>query len=75
MIIMEDLKFLKMLVISLCDCFDFCNSRVVEIVLFEYSSLEPFGLKAMIQFKVIVMEKFKFENSAILCLLLGKHLP
>ncbi len=38
---MEDLKFLKMLVISLCDCFDFCNSRVVEIVLFEYSSLEP----------------------------------
>ena len=66
MVVTEDC-ILKRLAISLCDCPDLCNARIAEIVSFEYSRLEPSSLEGMI------LEKFEFEHSAILCVLLGKR--
>ena len=57
----------------MCDWPDFFNSRIAEIVSDEYSRLEPLGFEGMINFEVLVVEKFAFEHSAISCVPVGKR--
>ena len=71
MVVTEDLGILKWWTISLCDWPAFFNSKIAEIVSDEYSRLEPLGLEGIINFEVLMMEKFEFENFAIFCVPLG----
>ena len=55
MVVTEDLGISKWWAISRCDWSDFFNSRITEILLDEYSHLEPLGFEGMINFEVLVM--------------------
>lgn len=73
MIITEDLKISKWLVISFYNWSDFINSRITEIVSNEYSCLEFLDFEDIIKFDILVMKKFEFKYFVILYILLDIH--
>ena len=55
MMLIEDLGISKWYAILQCKWLNFSNSRITEIVLDEYSHLEPLGFENMINFEVLMM--------------------
>lgn len=73
MIIIKNLKILKLLVILLYNQLKFFKLINIKTILDKYLYLISLNIKAIINFKVLIKEKFKFEYFIIFYILISKY--
>lgn len=67
--IINNFEILKWEIILLYNWSNFCNLRITKIVLNKYLYLQLLNFKKIINFEILIIEKFTFKYLAILYIL------